>query len=93
MPPLRGIANRVDQATTNFLETFPFFAALVLTAHLTSCHGPLTLWGAHLYFWGRVGYLLAAAAGYGLVRSMIFWNTALTGMALFLIALLWQYRC
>jgi uncharacterized MAPEG superfamily protein len=31
MPPLRGLANRVDQATTNFLETFPFFAALVLT--------------------------------------------------------------
>ena len=25
VPPLRGLANRVDQATTNFLETFPFF--------------------------------------------------------------------
>jgi uncharacterized MAPEG superfamily protein len=24
MPPLCGIANRVDQATTNFLETFPY---------------------------------------------------------------------
>jgi uncharacterized MAPEG superfamily protein len=24
-PPLSGVANRVDQATTNFLETFPFF--------------------------------------------------------------------
>ena len=32
VPPLRGLANRVDQATTNFLETFPFFAALVLTS-------------------------------------------------------------
>jgi uncharacterized MAPEG superfamily protein len=32
VPPLRGLANRVDQATTNFLETFPFFAALVLMA-------------------------------------------------------------
>ena len=28
--PLRGVANRVDQATTNFLETFPFFVALHL---------------------------------------------------------------
>jgi uncharacterized MAPEG superfamily protein len=89
MPPLRGIANRVDQATTNFLETFPFFAALALTAHATNCHGPLTLWGAYLYFLGRVGYLLAAVAGYGLIRSMVFWNTALTGIALFLVALLW----
>jgi uncharacterized MAPEG superfamily protein len=29
VPPLRGLANRVDQATTNFLEAFPFFAAVV----------------------------------------------------------------
>jgi uncharacterized MAPEG superfamily protein len=88
VPPLRGLANRVDQATTNFLETFPFFAALVLAALLTHREGTLTLWGAQLYFWGRVGYLLAAAAGYGLVRSMIFWNTALAGIVLYLIALL-----
>jgi uncharacterized MAPEG superfamily protein len=78
----------VDQATTNFLETFPFFAALVLVAHLTDREGTLTLWGAHLYFWGRMGYLLAAVAGFGLLRSMLFWNTALIGIALFLVALL-----
>ena len=88
MPPLRGLANRVDQATTNFLETFPFFAALVLIAHIANRDGALTLWGAHLYFWGRIGYLLAAALGYGLVRSMVFWNTALAGLVLFLVALL-----
>jgi uncharacterized MAPEG superfamily protein len=89
VPPLRGLANRVDQATTNFLETFPFFAAVVLVAHVTHHHSFLTLWGAHLYFWARLGYLLAAAAGYGLVRSVLFWNTTLTGIALFLIALVW----
>ena len=88
-PPLRGLANRVDQATTNFLETFPLFATVVLAAHITSRDSPLTLWGAHLYFWARVGYLLAAAAGYSLVRSVLFWNTALRGLLLFLIALLW----
>src|SRR6266571_8235310 len=86
VPPLSGLANRVDQATTNFLETFPLFAAVVLTAHIASRHSLLTLWGAYLYFWGRVGYLLAAAAGYSLVRSVLFWNTALTGILLFLIA-------
>src|SRR6266545_367308 len=79
---------RVDQATTNFLETFPFFAALVLVAHVTHHHSLLTLWGAHLYFWARLGYVLAAAAGYGLLRSVLFWNTALAGMVLFLVALL-----
>jgi uncharacterized MAPEG superfamily protein len=88
VPRLSGLANRVDQATTNFLETFPFFAAVVLAAHVTNRHSFLTLWGAHLYFWARLGYLLAAAAGYGLVRSVLFWNTALTGIVLFLIALL-----
>ncbi len=88
MPPLRGIANRVDQASTNFLETFPFFAVLVLVAHVLNCHGVLTIWGVNLYFWGRVGYVIAAAIGFGLVRSMIFWNIALVGMALLVIALL-----
>ena len=88
VPPLRGLANRVDQATTNFLETFPFFAALVLVAHVTQHHSLLTFWGAHLYFWARLGYLLAAAAGYALLRSLVFWNTALIGIAFFVIALL-----
>ena len=89
VPPLSGLANRVDQAMTNFLETFPLFAALVLVAHVVGCHTPLTWWGACLYFFGRVGYVLAAAAGYGLVRSVLFWNTSFVGIALFIVALLW----
>ena len=86
VPPLRGLANRVDQATTNFLETFPFFAALVLLARVTDHHSLLTIVGAHLYFWGRVGYLIAAAAGYSLLRSVLCWNTAVIGIVLLLIA-------
>ena len=88
VPPLRGLANRMDQATTNFLETFPFFATLVLAAHFTNRDGLLTVWGAHLYFWARLGYLLAAVLGYGLILSAVFWNTALAGMVLYLVALL-----
>jgi len=88
VPPLRGLANRVDQATTNFLETFPFFAALVLLARVTNHHSLLTIVGAHLYFWGRVGYLVAAAAGFGLLRSLVCWNTAVIGIILLLIAIL-----
>ena len=88
VPPLRGLANRVDQATTNFLETFPFFAAAVLLARVTDHHSSLTIVGAHLYFWGRVGYLLAAAAGYSLLRSVLCWNAALVGIVLLLIAII-----
>jgi uncharacterized MAPEG superfamily protein len=90
VPPLRGLANRVDQATANFLETFPFFAALVLLAHITNHHSLFMVVGAHLYFWGRVGYLLAAAAGYSLLRSVLCWNTAVIGIVLLLIAIIWQ---
>ena len=87
-PPLRGIANRVDQAYTNFMETFPFFAAVILAAHFAGRNGELTFWGAQLYFWGRVGYVVAAALGIGLVRSVVFFNGALTGIVLVLVALL-----
>jgi uncharacterized MAPEG superfamily protein len=52
VPPLRGLANRMDQATTNFLETFPFFAALVLAAHFTNRDGLLTAWGRASVFLG-----------------------------------------
>lgn len=88
VPPLRGVANRVDQAYTNFMETFPFFAALLLAAHFVGRHNALTFWGAQLYFWGRVGYVLAAAAGYSKLRSALFFNVATAGIVLFLIALL-----
>lgn len=88
VPSLRGVANRVDQAYTNFMETFPYFAALVLATHVTHQNGALTLWGANLYFWGRLGYVLAASLGYGMVRSLLCFGSALTGIVLFLIALL-----
>jgi len=87
VPPVHGVANRVDQATTNFLETFSFFAALVLITHVINHHSALTVWGVHLYFWGRVAYLIAAATGLGLVRSLVCWNTAFVGIAFLFVAL------
>jgi uncharacterized MAPEG superfamily protein len=88
VPPLRGVANRVDQATTNFLETFPMFAALVLAAAFTRHHDFLTVLGSHLYFWGRLGYIVTATTGWTLIRSIICWNTSVIGMLLIIIALI-----
>jgi uncharacterized MAPEG superfamily protein len=88
IPPLRGVASRVDQAYSNFMETFPLFAALVLAAHVAERHSALTVWGVQLYFWGRIGYLTTAAAGFGLVRSMVCFNAALSGIVLFVVQLL-----
>jgi uncharacterized MAPEG superfamily protein len=87
MPMLTGVAGRVDRALTNFLETFPFFAAVVLIASFVGRHNAVTVWGAYLYLAGRVAYVVLYAAGYGLLRSLV-WNVALAGIVLFLIAIL-----
>jgi len=86
--PLLGIAGRLDRASTNFLETFPLFAAAVLACNALGRHNALTEWGAQLYFWGRVVYLPLYAAGIPLVRSLV-WNGATVGILLCLAALLW----
>ena len=85
--PLRGVAGRLDRALRNFGETFALFAAVVLVAHVTHTHDALTEWGARLYFWGRVAYVLLYAAGVPLIRSLV-WNVATIGIALFVVALL-----
>jgi len=71
----------------NFLETFPFFAALVIAAHLVNRDSSLTLWAARFYFWGRLIYAVADSAGFPILRSA-FWNVATGGIILLIIALL-----
>jgi uncharacterized MAPEG superfamily protein len=53
--PLTGVAGRAERALKNYLETFPLFAAAILVVTVTNTHSWLTLWGAHFYFWGRIG--------------------------------------
>jgi len=84
--PLHGVAGRLERALRNFLETFPLFAAVVLTAHATGRHNALSKWGAQLYFWGRLAYLPLYAAGIPLVRSLV-WDVAAVGILLSLAAL------
>ena len=85
--PLRGVTRRLDRALRNFVETFAMFATVVLVAHLTDTHNALTEWGARLYFWGRVAYVLLYAAGVSLIRSLV-WNVATIGIVLIVAALL-----
>jgi uncharacterized MAPEG superfamily protein len=85
--PLHGVAGRLDRALSNFLESFPLFAAVVLSAHAAGRHNALTEWGAQLYFCGRLAYLPLYAAGIPLIRSLA-WNVATAGILLFLVALL-----
>jgi uncharacterized MAPEG superfamily protein len=85
--PLVGVAGRLQRALDNFSETFPYFAAAVLMAHVLGHHSTLTIWGAHLYFWARVAYLPLYVFGIPIVRSLV-WNVAALGIAFILLALL-----
>lgn len=84
--PLDGVAARLDRALRNFLETFPFFAAAVITAYLGGKLGDLTLWGSVLYVAGRALYVPLYAAGVPMVRSLV-WFAAMVGLGMVVAAI------
>ena len=73
VPALTGLAGRLHRALRNFIETFPLFAAAVLTAHVAGAHSWMTEWGAQLYFGARLIYVALYAAG-------VFWRVRSFGM-------------
>ena len=86
--PLHGVAGRLDRAFKNYLETFAFFAAAVLIAHLANRHNALTIYGAWLYLIARVIYLPVYGAGIPMIRSVI-WLAATAGIFMILAGLYW----
>lgn len=86
-PPMSGVGGRLQRASSNFLETFPLFAAALLAALLLSHTGTLVMLGAQLYFWSRVAHLLLYAAGVEWLRTLA-WAVSIVGIVLVLIALL-----
>jgi uncharacterized MAPEG superfamily protein len=86
VPPLTGMAGRLERALRNFVETFPLFATAVLIAHVTNTHSWMTEWGVQLYFGARVAYLALYAAGVFLLRSLV-WNVATLGIVMVLLSL------
>lgn len=87
VPPLKGVAGRLERATSNYFETFPLFATLVLAAQVAGVQSTLTEWGCFLYLGARVVYLPLYVLGIPLVRSLV-WNVAAVGMLLLVVALL-----
>jgi uncharacterized MAPEG superfamily protein len=59
----------------------------VLIVHATGRHDWMTVWGAQLYFWGRLAYLPLYAFGVFLLRSLT-WNVATLGVILILLSLI-----
>ena len=86
LPPLGGVAGRLARANSNFLETFPFFAAAVLAVLATGTHSPWSKWGVIVYMSGRIAYLPLYGFGVFLLRS-IAWSVATAGIAAIYVAL------
>ena len=89
VPPLTGVAGRLERALRNFLETFPVFVAAVFLVHVLGRVSALSEWGAGLYFLARLIFLLIYAAGVPLLRSLV-WNVAFVGIVLLLLASVWR---
>ena len=85
--PLTGVAGRVERALKNYAETFPFFVAAILIITATGTHNWLTVWGANLYFWGRLIYAFLYAADFPMARSIV-WNIPTIGIVM-IVAALW----
>jgi len=84
LPPLRGVAGRLERALRNFCETFPLFLGAVLVAHLADRCGAETAAGCRMYFWARVAYVPLYALGIPVVRSLV-WNVATIGIAIIVV--------
>ena len=76
-----GVAARLDRAQRNFMETFPVFAAAVLTVEHLDATGELSHWGAMIYLVGRILFLPLYAMGIPWLRTFS-WNAATLGLVL-----------
>lgn len=85
-PPPGRVTGRLERAQANLYETLPLFIGAVLIAHVAGQTGPMTAWGAALYFWARLIYVPLYAFGVPYVRSLV-WLASLIGLVMILFAL------
>lgn len=86
-PPPGRLAGRLLRAQSNFLETFPIFAAATLAVVFAGKADTQTALAVQLYFWARLAYVPLYAAGVPYVRSLV-WLGSLAGIVMLLSALL-----
>jgi len=86
--PVSAVAGRLERASRNFMETFPFFAVAIVLCALAGRHNWATIWGAQVYLAARVLYLPLYAFGVPGVRTLV-WLVATLSIILLLVALLY----
>ncbi len=82
-----AVADRIQRALRNYLETFPAFVALALILAVAEAGTATSALGAAIYFWARVAYVPAFASGIPLVRSLA-WFASMGGIVMMLIPLI-----
>ena len=85
MPEMTNWAGRAERAHSNMLENLVLFAILVLVAHAAGVRNAMTVLGAQLFFWGRVGHAVLYIAGIPWARTAA-WVVSVVG----LILIAWQ---
>ncbi|MBT9469595.1 MAG: MAPEG family protein [Pseudomonadota bacterium] len=78
--PVTGGAARLNRSFANFMETFPLFAAAVVTAYLAAKLGPLTLWGSALYVASRALHPIAYVINVPYLRRSLIWFAGFGGL-------------
>lgn len=72
---------RGDRALRNFVETYPFFVALIAAAELSGRRDWYTATGAITYLGARVAYWPLYVSGLGYLRTAS-WTVAAIGLAM-----------
>jgi uncharacterized MAPEG superfamily protein len=87
LQPLAGAAARAARASSNYLETFPFFAASILAVVVAQKSSSHTALGAEVYLGARLAYLPIYIVGIPYLRTLVY-TIALWGMLQLIEALL-----
>jgi len=80
------VAGRLQRAQANLMETLPLFLGAVALVHLAGKQGDLSMWGTHLFLFGRIAYLPLYRWGVTGLRTLA-WIVALVGLGMTLYAL------
>ena len=80
------VAGRLNRAFANFMETFAFFAVIVLALAFADKSNQVSIWGAQVYLAARIVYIPLYAFGVVGVRSLA-WIVSLIGILMCLYTL------
>ena len=84
-PPVTRLTARFERAFGNFRQTFVYFAVAVLVVTALAKNSPASALGAQIYFWSRVAYVPAYAAGITGPRTVL-WTASIVGLVMVLLA-------